>query len=68
MSTRDEDDVCGNCGGEGYVAMCHTDYECVDPESGCDLCMRRCDWCNSGKPPHVVALPSPVSVTEDDGA
>jgi len=36
---------CGNCGGEGYVANCQDEIGCIDPESGCDLCIRRCDWC-----------------------
>lgn len=52
-STMDDDgmdDVCPNCGGEGYVYDCFEEYACVDPESGCDLCMRRCDWCNPRKP------------------
>lgn len=39
------DDYCPNCGGEGWVADCQEEWACVDPESGCDLCMRRCDWC-----------------------
>ena len=47
----DEDDYdprdCPNCGGEGYVANCIEEYACIDPESGCDLCMCRCDWCNA---------------------
>lgn len=25
---------------------------CIDPESGCDLCERRCDWC---RPATVLA-------------
>jgi len=45
----DEDNYCPNCGGEGYVANCWTEYACVDPESGCDECMQRCDWCNQRK-------------------
>ncbi len=40
------DDECWNCGGEGYIYNCIEEYACVDPESGCDLCMRRCDVCN----------------------
>lgn len=47
---HDPDDSCPNCGGEGYVYDCFEEYACVDPESGCDLCMRRCDWCNPRKP------------------
>lgn len=43
--TDDADDECPECGGEGFVASCVSDYACVDPEEGCDLCMRRCDYC-----------------------
>lgn len=41
----DADPDCPNCGGEGVVHSCFTDYACVDPESGCDDCERECDWC-----------------------
>lgn len=40
-----EDDGCPNCGGEGFYANCMEEWACVDPEGGCDLCMRKCDWC-----------------------
>lgn len=36
---------CPNCGGDGVVYMCEDEIGCVDPEGGCDLCERRCDWC-----------------------
>jgi len=39
-------DECWQCGGEGYVSSCFEEYACIDPEGGCDLCMRRCDVCN----------------------
>jgi hypothetical protein len=45
----DDFDCCPNCGGEGYVYVCFEEYACIDPEGGCDLCMRRCDWCNLPK-------------------
>lgn len=38
---------CWQCGGEGYIYNCFEEYACVDPESGCDLCMRRCDVCRA---------------------
>lgn len=38
-------ETCSNCGGEGVIYMCLSEYACIDPESGCDLCERRCDWC-----------------------
>lgn len=40
----DQDD-CWQCGGEGFVSNCQDEIGCVDPESGCDLCTRRCDIC-----------------------
>ena len=40
------DDSCYECGGEGFVSICMTEYECIDPEYGCDLCTRPCDVCN----------------------
>lgn len=40
-----DDDECGNCGGEGVTYDC-IDGCCMNAEDGCDLCMRRCDWCN----------------------
>jgi hypothetical protein len=52
-------DTCPNCGGDGYVYNCFEEYACVDPEGGCDLCMRRCDWCNPRKP----NLPKPEART-----
>jgi hypothetical protein len=53
MLHDDGDDTCGNCGGEGYVAHCFEEWACVDPDSGCDLCMERCDWCN---PPRAASV------------
>jgi hypothetical protein len=46
-----EDDQCWNCGGEGYVANCQDEIACMYPEDGCDLCMRRCEYCNPRSPP-----------------
>jgi hypothetical protein len=41
---------CGNIGCEdGWIADCW-DGLCVNAEDGCELCMRRCDWCNPRKP------------------
>lgn len=47
---EDRDGDCWNCGGEGYVYNCQDEIGCVDPESGCDLCMRRCELCNPRRP------------------
>jgi hypothetical protein len=45
------DDQCGNCFGRGWVASCFEEFACIDPEEGCDDCLRPCDWCNTGRPP-----------------
>ncbi len=42
----DETEECANCGGEGYVSHCFEEWACMHPDEGCNLCMRRCDWCN----------------------
>ena len=55
MSDADFDDFddtsegCPNCGGDGVIYMCFSEYACFDPEGGCDLCERRCDWCRPKK-------------------
>lgn len=52
MAEYDDDylDVCGNIGcNDGWVADCF-DGLCVNAEDGCELCLRRCDWCNPRKP------------------
>jgi hypothetical protein len=41
------EDQCGNCDGSGFIYMCIDDGGCIDPEGGCDLCERRCDWCTT---------------------
>ena len=40
-----DDGDCWQCDGQGYTYDCFEEYACVDPEGGCDLCMRRCDVC-----------------------
>jgi hypothetical protein len=49
---------CWNCGGEGAVSSCPTEYACMDPEGGCDLCKRRCDICK-GKGGWLTNEPEP---------
>lgn len=44
--TDDDSGDCWNCGGEGYVSSCESEYACVDPESGCEFCTRPCEVCN----------------------
>jgi len=58
---EDPEDECPNCGGEGYVYSCWTEYACVDPESGCCQCEMRCDWCN----PKPAKAPQQKPETEE---
>lgn len=44
----DQDEFCGQCY-EGYTYHC-IDGCCINAEDGCDLCARRCDFCNPFKP------------------
>lgn len=44
-SYDDDDADCHACGGEGVVANCFEPFACMHPDEGCDLCMRRCEWC-----------------------
>jgi hypothetical protein len=46
-SHDDQLEDCWNCGGEGYVANCFSEYACLYPDEGCDLCTRRCDVCRA---------------------
>jgi hypothetical protein len=53
-----DDGDCPNCNGEGFYSDCFEEYACADPEGGCDLCMRPCDWCRH-------KTPSPSSTARD---
>jgi hypothetical protein len=48
---------CWSCHGDGVVYSCFEEYACVDPESGCDQCERRCDVCHK----KGGSAPSPFS-------
>lgn len=43
-----DDEDCGQCDGSGYWYHC-IDGCCINAEEGCDLCARRCDFCNPVK-------------------
>lgn len=45
----DAEEDCGQCDGDGYWYSC-IDGCCVNAEEGCDLCARRCDFCNPPTP------------------
>ena len=40
----DDDDICWNCGGDGFTWECF-DGCCVDSEIGCDDCTQPCEIC-----------------------
>lgn len=44
-----DDEDCGQCDGSGYWYHC-IDGCCLNADEGCDLCARRCDFCNPFKP------------------
>lgn len=52
---EDDDDTsdCHACHGEGFVSHCFEEWACMYPDVGCDLCMRRCDWCAVPQPPET---------------
>lgn len=53
----DDREDCWNCGGEGFVPDCVTEYACMYPDEGCSVCMRRCDFCNPApRNPEIDAL------------
>lgn len=41
----DDDEPCWDCGGDGCVSSCHSEYACVNAEDGCDECTRTCSVC-----------------------
>ncbi|MBX3447537.1 MAG: hypothetical protein KF765_12355 [Parvibaculaceae bacterium] len=61
------DDICPNCGGEGVVYSCLDEIGCVNPEDGCDLCERRCDWCQSTNSVEVRSSCEACASVETDG-
>ena len=44
------DEECWNCGGKGFYFCCEDEIGCIDPDAGCDLCQRRCEYCNPKRP------------------
>jgi hypothetical protein len=57
------DGGCYECGGEGFVYDCMTEYACIDPEWGCDMCERVCPLCFPAK-----AMETGTAKTEGLGA
>lgn len=62
---------CWQCAGRGWAANCWEEFACMDPEEGCDDCIRDCDICKgrggwwapgfepSEEPKEAQALPTP---------
>jgi len=40
----DYGDGCAYCD-DGFVAHCEQEFACVNPDYGCDLCLRPCEVC-----------------------
>jgi hypothetical protein len=58
-------DECWNCGGDGYIADCHEEWACIDPESGCEDCLRRCPECAIFKHNRLKAIREEVIKSGD---
>lgn len=56
---------CPECGGDGYTYDCFEDFACVDPESGCAECARRCLWCAELKRDRLKAVREEVVKLDD---
>lgn len=59
------DEECWNCGGEGYIANCHEEWACPDPESGCEDCVSRCPECALNKRNRLKAIREAVVKAND---
>lgn len=44
-----DENECWNCGGEGFVSNCFSEYACIYPDEGCDECTRPCDVCTPAR-------------------
>lgn len=53
----DDHELCWNCHGEGFIADCFDGF-CINAEDGCDLCMRRCEYCKPAKLSHGSVVPN----------
>ena len=56
---------CWSCGGEGTFADCQEEYACIDPEGGCEFCMRRCDICGGKGRYTIPDEPERTTPSED---
>ena len=56
---------CPECGGECYIYDCFEEFACIDPESGCADCERRCRWCAELKHDRLKAVREEVIKAND---
>ena len=56
---------CQECGGEGYTYDCFEEFACIDPESGCEDCARRCGWCAELKHDRLKGVREAVIAADD---
>ena len=60
-----EGEDCPECGGEGFVYDCFEEFACIDPESGCAECERRCLGCAQNKVLRLKAIREEVIKSGD---
>jgi len=58
---------CPECGGDGYTYNCFEEFACIDPESGCADCARRCLWCAELKRDRLKGVREEVIKSNDVG-
>lgn len=56
---------CPECDGGGYTYDCFEEFACIDPESGCSDCARRCAWCAELKHDRLKAVREEVIKSND---
>lgn len=56
---------CPECGGDGYTYDCFEEFACIDPESGCQDCARRCRGCAELKHDRLKAVREEVIKADD---
>lgn len=56
---------CPECGGDGYTYDCFEEFACIDPESGCSECARRCRGCAELKRDRLKAVREEVIKAND---
>jgi hypothetical protein len=56
---------CPECGGDGFIYDCFEEFACVDPESGCSDCERKCRGCLQAKHDRLKLVREEVVKSDD---